>query len=788
MGRTQSCPLCFMKVILTEKPSVARDIARCLNIRAKRDGYFEGNGYRITWAFGHLVELKEPDDYHKEWKRWSLESLPIIPEKFGLKARGDASAKKQLNTIKQLFKAADEIICATDAGREGELIFRYILSWSQCLSKPFKRLWISSLTDDAIRKGFAQLQDGRLYDNLYRAAKCRSESDWIVGLNATRLYTLKFGQKGTLWTIGRVQTPVLALIVQRDAEIANFIPKDFWELQTLYREAVFQYVGGRFDRQADAEALLSRIDGHEFRITDVKGKKETVNPPLLYDLTDLQKDMSIRHGFTADRTLTCAQQLYEKKHITYPRTDSRYLTNDMKAGMKPLLEKLRGPFGPQIAPLDLDKLALSARYFNNAKVTDHHAIIPTTTLPGTLSHDEEKLYQAIAIRFIAAFYPPCLKQVTTVQGETNQVKFKAIGTVIVSPGWQALYKNDGKKDKEQKILPEFTQGETGPHQPSVSQGKTTPPKPYTEATLLSIMESAGKTCDDETLKEALKEKGLGTPATRAAIIETLIRRRYIERQKKNLLSTELGRHLIGLIADDRLKSAAMTGEWESKLKQIEQSAYDPDRFMAEIIQFTQKIKDESTRPLYDAGRLGDCPLCHKSVIEGRKGYGCSGWKDGCQFVLWKQTYGVPITHDLASQLLQLGRTLQAVAVHVDDTVFNAQLTLNGQGETGYIKATVQMQPAGREAIAACPLCSGRIIETAKAYSCSEWRNGCKAVIWKTIAHKKITVAMAKKMLNTGQTGVLKGFKSAKGTAFDANLKFVDGKVQMDFASRPSKPV
>jgi DNA topoisomerase-3 len=788
MGRIQSCPLCFMKVILTEKPSVARDIARCLNIRNKRDGYFEGNGYQITWAFGHLVELKEPDDYHKEWKRWSLESLPIIPDKFGLKARGDASAKKQLNTIKHLFKSADEIICATDAGREGELIFRYILSWSQCLSKPFKRLWISSLTDEAIRKGFAQLQDGRLYDNLYRAAKCRSESDWIVGLNATRLYTLKFGQKGTLWTIGRVQTPVLALIVQRDAEIANFIPKDFWELQTLYREAVFQYVGGRFDRQADAEALLSRIDGHEFRITDVKGKKETVNPPLLYDLTDLQKDMSMRYGFTADRTLTCAQQLYEKKHITYPRTDSRYLTSDMKAGMKPLLEKLRGPFGPQIAPLDLDKLTLSARYFNNAKVTDHHAIIPTTTLPGTLSHDEEKLYQAIAIRFIAAFYPPCLKQVTTVQGETNQVKFKAIGTVIVSPGWQALYKNDGKKDKEQKILPEFTQGETGPHQPSVSQGKTTPPKPYTEATLLSIMESAGKTCDDEALKEALKEKGLGTPATRAAIIETLIRRGYIERQKKNLLSTESGRHLISIIADDRLKSAAMTGEWESKLKQIEQSAYDPDRFMAEIIQFTQKIKDESTRPLYDAGRLGECPLCHKPVIEGRKGYGCSGWKEGCQFVLWKEAYGVPITHDLASQLLQLGRTLQAVAVHIDDNVFNAQLTLNEQGETGYIKATDQPAPAGREAIANCPLCNGRIIETAKAYSCSEWRNGCKAVIWKTIAHKKITVAMVKKMLNTGQTGVLKGFKSAKGTAFDANLKFVDGKVRMDFASRPSKPV
>jgi DNA topoisomerase-3 len=773
-----------MKVILTEKPSVARDIARCLNIRNKRDGYFEGNGYRITWAFGHLVELKEPDDYHKEWKRWSLETLPIIPEKFGLKARGDASAKKQLNTIKHLFKEADEIICATDAGREGELIFRYILSWSQCLSKPFKRLWISSLTDEAIRKGFAQLQDGRVYDNLYRAAKCRSESDWIVGLNATRLYTLKFGQNGTLWTIGRVQTPVLALIVQRDAEIANFIPKDFWELQTLYRNTVFQYAGGRFDQQVDAEALLSRIDGHPFQITAVKGKQETVNPPLLYDLTDLQKDMSMRYGFTADRTLTCAQQLYEKKHITYPRTDSRYLSNDMKAGMKPLLEKLRGPFGPQIAPLDLDKLALNARYFNNAKVTDHHAIIPTTTLPGNLSYDEEKLYQAIAIRFIAAFYPPCIKQVTTVQGETNQVQFKTTGTVIVSPGWQALYKNDDKKDKEQKILPEFTQGETGPHQPSVSQGKTTPPKSYTEAALLSMMESAGKTCDDETLKEALKEKGLGTPATRAAIIETLIKRGYIERQKKNLLSTESGRHLIAIIADDRLKSAAMTGEWESKLKKIEQHAYDPDQFMAEIIQFTQKIKDESTKPLYDAGKLGACPLCHKPVIEGRKGYGCSGWKEGCQFVLWKEVYGVPVTHELASQLLQNGRTLQAYKVHVGDEVFNAQLTLNAQGEAGYIKAAGNPAPVAKEAIAACPLCSGQIIETPKAYSCSEWRNGCKAVIWKTIAHKKITAAMAKKLLATGQTGVLKGFKSAKGSAFDANLKFVDGKVQMDF-SKPA---
>lgn len=780
-----------MKVILAEKPSVARDIAKCLSINNKRDGYFEGNGYQITWAFGHLVELKEPDEYNPAWKRWSLESLPIIPEQFGLKARGDASAQKQLSTIKRLFKAADEIICATDAGREGELIFRYILSWSGCLQKPFKRLWISSLTDDAIRKGFAKLQEGRAYDGLYRAAKCRSESDWIVGLNATRLYTLKFGGQGSLWTIGRVQTPVLALIVQKDLDISSFIPKDFWELHTLYRDADFQYAGGRFDNKTDAEALLSQIEGADFKITEVKGKKETLSPPLLYDLTDLQKDMSIRYGLTADQTLSAAQQLYEKKHVTYPRTDSRFLTNDMKPGMKPLLTKLRAKFEQQIEPLDLDKLTLSSRLFNDAKVTDHHAIIPTTALPGTLSGNEAKVYEAIVQRFIAAFYPPCIKQITTVLGEVcgevapTTVKFKTTGTIIESPGWQVLYKNEAssQSDKTQKILPNFVKGETGPQQPSINQGKTTPPKPYNEASLLSIMESAGKTCDDEQLKEALKEKGLGTPATRASIIEVLIKRNYIQRQKKTLVSTESGRHLISIIADDRLKSAAMTGEWEAKLKKIEHNDYDPDQFMAEIIQFTQKIKDESDKPLYDQSRLGDCPLCGQPVIEGRKGYGCSDWKAGCRFVLWKEMYGVPVSRDMACQLLQNSRTLNSYAIKPNDEVFDAQLTLNQQGETGYVKAESGKRPVAKEAIADCPLCNGKIIETVKAYSCSEWRNGCKMAIWKNVAHKKITVAMAKKLLSNGETGLLKGFKSAKGAEFEANLKLVEGKVEMEFGRR-----
>lgn len=777
-----------MKVILTEKPSVARDIAQCLAIRSRHDGYFEGNGYQVTWAFGHLVELKEPEDYDKAWKHWSLETLPIIPEQFGLKPRKDGSAVKQLEVIAQLFRNSDEIICATDAGREGELIFRYILTWSDCLHKPVKRLWISSMTDDAIRNGFMQLQDSHAYEGLYHAAKCRSEADWIVGLNGTRLYTLKFGQGSTLWTLGRVQTPVLALVVQRDLDIARFVPKDFWELHTIYREARFQYSGGRFERQIEAEALLNRIKEHDFRITAVNGKQERVLPPLLYDLTDLQKDMSIRYGFTAEKTLTLAQSLYEKKHITYPRTDSRCLSADMKPGMKPLLEQLTKRFEPVMAGLDLDHLKMTDRLFNDAKVTDHHAIIPTLSLPKQLTNDENTVYEAIAQRLIASFYPPLIKEVTTVKGKAGQVEFKTTGTVIVDPGWQVVYKNlpGAQEDQDQKILPKFESGESGPHEPVVTQGKTSPPKPYTEASLLSVMESAGKTCDDEELKEALKEKGLGTPATRAAIIEVLIKRNYLQRQKKALLSTESGRHLISLITDERLKSAALTGEWESKLKKIERNAYDPKQFISEIVSFTRNMMGTAVQADVDESRLGECPLCHHAIIEGRKGYGCSDWKNGCGFVLWKEIYGVSVSPAMASQLLQNRRTLMAYAVRIGDDVIKARLTLNERGEIAYLKQQ-NLSPPATEALGDCPLCNGKIVETAKAYSCSEWRNGCKMAIWKTIAHKKITPAMAKRLLNDGETGLLKGFKSSKGQDFQVNLKLIDGKVQMDFARTKQIP-
>lgn len=667
-----------MKVIVAEKPAVARAIAECLGITDKHIGYIEGNGYQVTWAFGHLVGLKNPDEYKPEWKSWKMETLPIIPSTFQLKANDDDGAKKQLAVIKFLFSTATEIICATDAGREGELIFRYIVSLTGYEHLPAKRLWISSLTDEAIRTGFNQLKDGKSFNNLYHAAKCRSEADWLVGLNATRAYTIKFGQqgKGTL-SIGRVQTPVLSMIAQRDNDIVAFIPKDFWELIALYKNVQFQYLGGRFSSKSEADNLLAKLSNHNLVITDVAGKSEKVMPPLLYDLTDLQKDLNVRHGFTAEQTLLLVQALYEKKHVSYPRTDSRYLSNDMKAGMLSILDSLRGRFTAQIAPLPSGTM-LDNRYFNDAKVTDHHAIIPTSTPPtlNNLSADEATAYQAICLRFISAFYPPCIKQVTTVQAVINGENFKAAGTIIESQGWQVLYK-DNNDDKDAKILPPFVKGETGVHQPKITQGKTTPPKPFTEATLLAMMESAGKTCEDGAFKDALKDSGLGTPATRAQTIETLIKRGFIVRQKNNVVSSLSGRELIKLIPNENLKSAALTGEWEHKLKQIEQGAYSPVIFMQEIVDFTKKIKTDVegvnfTPVITDS--LGDCPLCNGKVIETPKTYGCSNWKMGCKFVIWKTIAKKTISVTIVKELLAKGETKELSGFKKkDDTEFKARL-------------------------------------------------------------------------------------------------------------------
>ncbi len=684
-----------MKVVLTEKPSVARDLAAFLGANRRCAGYFEGSGYRVAWALGHLVGLCEPQDYDASWRKWSLDVLPIIPSEFRLKVIGDASARRQFEIVRRLLQDADEIVAATDAGREGELIFRYILEQSGLARQPFRRLWLNSLNPAAIRRAFQNLRPGSEFDALYDAARCRSQADWIVGLNATRNLTVRHGGQGLLWSAGRVQTPVLALIVARDDEIRAFRPETFYELWTTYRQTPFKHAGDRFAKKEDAAALLARVTGHPFHVSKVETSRRTENPPQLYDLTDLQRDMNRRYGLSADRVLKAAQKLYEAKAITYPRTDSRYLTDDMRREVRATLERLRPRKPTEIGKLDLASLPFTGRIVNNAKVTDHHAILPTGDWPAALSGAEAKVFDAVVTRLIAVFYPPCIKLLTTVHGAANQVPFRTTGVQILDPGWTVLYprkkapeaapgaarskransrkpeefdspdeettddssstsKNSARRSEpsEERELPEFKPGEHGPHEPHIKQGETKPPPHFTENTLLGAMETAGKLVDDEELKDALKERGLGTPATRASIIETLLARGYLRREKKNLEATDLGRYLVAVVRDPRLKSAELTGAWEARLKQIEQGRLDPRQFMDDIVRYTEDIVHaEELRPV-DPNRLGDCPRCGAAVIEGKRDFGCSRWREGCPFVLRREFDGVELTLEQVRQLLQ----------------------------------------------------------------------------------------------------------------------------------------
>lgn len=651
-----------MKVVIAEKPSVARDIASVLRITNKRPGYIEGRGCAITWAFGHLVTLLDPGEYDATLKRWQLRSLPFIPEEFRLKLVSNKGVKEQFETIKSLCEQAQVIVCATDAGREGELIFRYILALTNCEQKPIKRLWLNSLTPEAIKEAFANLKDGHDYDSLYEAARCRSESDWIVGLNATRCFTVRHGRTGNgsdrvLWSIGRVQTPVLAMIVHRDDEILNFTPQPFWELTTLYREVLFKYTGDRFEKQEQAQALLEKVREHPFKITSINGRKKNEQPPQLFDLTTLQREANKLHGLSAADTLKAAQNLYESKLITYPRTDSRYLGKDMQPRVPQILSQLRNRWTEQIAPLDLAKLPFTVRIINDSKVSDHHALIPTGMAPrATIGRNEGLIYKLITIQFIAAFYPVCIKMITTVTGISNTVEFRAKGTQILQLGWSVLFPKSKKKRADQdddQQLPAFQKGESGPHEPQLREGKTKPPYHYTENSLLGDMEAAGKQVDDDAMREALKESGIGTPATRAAIIETLLRRNYIKRNRKQILATDMGRCLIALIHDPLLKSPAMTGRWEEKLKQIERRQSRADEFMSGIATYTGNLIRDCKRNRIDPDRLGSCPLCNREVIRGKRAYGCSGWREGCKFVLEPIYKDLTLTQNQIQSLLQL---------------------------------------------------------------------------------------------------------------------------------------
>ena len=590
-----------MIVCIAEKPSVAREIAKVLGANSQHEGYLEGNGYQVTWTYGHLCTLKEPQDYCDQWRRWSIGALPMIPPRFGIKLIDNDGYKKQFAVIEKLMQAADGIINCGDAGQEGELIQRWVMqkAGAKC---PVQRLWVSSLTEEAIREAFANLKPQDEYQSLYEAGLCRAIGDWLLGMNATRLYTIRFAQqKGQVLSIGRVQTPTLAMIVKRHFEIKDFKPEKYWILSTIYRNVVFTSTKGKIKKPEEGQAALEAIKQSDFEVTDIQQKAGTEAPPRLFDLTSLQVECNKKYSFSADDMLKHIQSLYEKKLTTYPRVDTTFLTDDVYAKCPQILQGIV-PYAPLVQPLMGKKLKKSKKVFDNSKVTDHHAIIPTGMNPQnvSLSADEKRVYDMVTRRFIAVFYPDCKFSTTTVLGAVKEVEFKATGKQILEEGWRTVFggrgttpDEEGKKgDDEEQVLPKFDKGEHGPHEPTLAEKQTTPPKPYTEATLLRAMETAGKMVDNEELRDALKANGIGRPSTRAAIIETLYKRQYISKIRKSLEPTPTGIALIGVIQEELLKSAELTGQWEKKLRDIEAHKYSATQFIEELKQMTAQVVQE----------------------------------------------------------------------------------------------------------------------------------------------------------------------------------------------------
>ena len=678
-----------MIVCIAEKPSVARDIARIIGATSSHDGYMEGNGYQVTWTFGHLCTLKEPGDYTPAWKPWALTQLPMVPQRFGIKLIDDNGIKKQFATIERLMQAADGIVNCGDAGQEGELIQRWVMQKAQAKC-PVKRLWISSMTDEAIREGFANLKDQNDYQPLYLAGLSRAIGDWLLGMNATRLYTLKYGQNRQVLSIGRVQTPTLALIVNRQKEIENFKPEPYWVLATVYRDTTFTATKGKFTSKEEGEKAFATIEGKPFTVTKVEKKEGKEQPPQLYDLTSLQVDCNRKFGYSAEMTLNLIQALYEKKFTTYPRVDTQYLSDDIYPKCPQTLNGLYkttfggiAPYAELIKPIGGKALKKSKRVFDTSKVTDHHAIIPTGVIPQHLSDAEQKVFDLVARRFIGVFLPDCKFSTTTVLGEvtsetsqTNEtstsIEFKVTGKEILDPGWRIVLGKEKpkaedddsqKQDDEERTLPTFVKGESGDHKPTLTEKWTTPPPYYNEASLLRAMETAGKFVEDETLRAAMKENGIGRPSSRASIIETLFKRHYIKRDRKRLIATPTGIELIDLIREELLKSCELTGIWEKKLRDIEHQKYDAMQFIeelksqvAEIVQEVmadtsnrrvtvltdaelKKVKSPRKKeiPSTQEGKGVSlegavCPLCGQGhIIKGKTAYGCSRWKEGCTY-------------------------------------------------------------------------------------------------------------------------------------------------------------
>ena len=674
-----------MKVCIAEKPSVAREIAEVLGATKKMNGYIEGNGYQVTWTFGHLCTLKEPNDYSENWKRWSLASLPMIPPRFGIKLISNPTYEQQFKTIEELMQNAEMVINCGDAGQEGELIQRWVMQKAGCKC-PVYRLWISSLTEEAIREGFQHLKEQSDFTKLYEAGLSRAIGDWLLGMNATRLYTLRYGQNRQVLSIGRVQTPTLALIVNRQAEIDYFKPEPYWELKTVYRNTTFSVTKGKFTKKEEGEAFLEIVRQKEFTVTDISEKKGKEYAPRLFDLTSLQVECNKKFAFTADDTLKLIQSLYEKKVTTYPRVDTTFLSDDIYPKVPNTLNGLVD-YIDLTASLLKAKIRKDKRVFDNSKVTDHHAIIPTGVPARNLTDNERKVYDLVVRRFIAAFYPDCEISTTTVLGKVDKVDFKVTGKQILKPGWRVVFgaeqkDSDAEPSDEEGVLPDFVKGESGPHKPTLGEKWTQPPKPYTEATLLRAMETAGKLVDNDELRDALKENGIGRPSTRAAIIETLFKRNYIRKERKNLFPTATGVELIDTIQEELLKSAELTGLWEKKLRQIERGTYEARTFLEELKLMVHQVvinvlSDQTGRTITieqaapekpqaekepkgkktrkprakkekTAGQPESttvpakpvCPICKKgSILRGKTAYGCSEYKDGCTFRMDYATYG-----------------------------------------------------------------------------------------------------------------------------------------------------
>lgn len=700
-----------MIVCIAEKPSVARDIAKIIGANQAKSGYMEGNGYQVTWTFGHLCTLKEPQDYTERWKYWRLEDLPMIPSSFGVKVIEDQGVKRQFDTIHNLVRNAELVVNCGDAGQEGELIQRWVLLKAKCTA-PVKRLWISSLTEEAIKEGFEKLRDARQYDNLYSAGSARAIGDWLLGMNATRLFTKKFGQGKATLSIGRVQTPTLAMIVQRQKEIDSFKSEEYWELKTIFRDTEFTATIDRLKTLDKAEKGLEYLKQHLFEVTSFEQKEGKEGNPRLFDLTGLQVEANKKYGYSAEDSLRFIQKLYESKLVTYPRVDTTYLSEDIYPKIPGILNGMKY-YSQLTVPLTGQPIPKSKQVFDDKKVTDHHAIIPTGVVPSGISPQEQHIYDLIAKRFIAVFYPECKVSNTTVLGKVGKVEFKATGKQIIEPGWREVYKEETpskKEQEEEKVMPLFHEGETGEHEPKIHHGKTSPPKPFTEATLLRAMETAGKQVEDEEMRELLKDNGIGRPSTRANIIETLFKRKYIEKKKKNIFATATGIDLIDTIQSELLKSAELTGQWEKKLRLIEKGEYQPETFKKELIQMvvdltnevlfntnrviqivdeSQKQEEKTVREKKPKEEIKidelSCPKCKAvKIMKGNSAYGCVNFKE-CGFKLPFEILGKKITDKQISDLILKGKTTKIKgfvipgseqkkdAALVLDETFNVQL-------------------------------------------------------------------------------------------------------------------